>query len=338
MTPNHRNLSIDFFRGIAIILITGYHVLPFINNPSKSIYIWDFYAPFLKGDIGVALFVFISGYVTQAFSSHLSWVNFIKKRFWRIAAPYYTALFIWNVLMSTNILTGGSHDLWDNLSHVFFVHNLHPRTIHSISGVFWYLGLQIQLYIVYLFLKEFILKYPLMIGICSFSLCLICNITPYILIPQSDWLPVITHSVLSYTFLFLLGVFSHIYLEKITPLLQKWYTFYGLILLSGWWLFLKGYLLGDMEIEKMILGLILGLIMLGMPVINIQNKLLRPFITIGTASYSIYLYNYIFWVFSPRFFAIKGLLIYSFVTIACGLAAYYFIEEPFLNKKASAKN
>jgi peptidoglycan/LPS O-acetylase OafA/YrhL len=338
MTVNNRNYAIDVFRAIAIILITGYHVLPFINNPTKPVYIFDFYAPFIKGDVGVALFVFISGYITHAFSSNLSPVEFIKKRFWRVAFPYYVALLVWNIFMSTAVLTGGTHNLTDNVSHLLFIHNLHPQTFHSISGLFWYVGLQMQLYVLYLFLRKSIGKHGFMTGFMAFAVCLAANIVPAILIPDSAWLPVITHSVFSYGFLFLLGVFGQEYIGQIMPYLKKWYIFYFLIFLSALWLSVKGYISGYVELEKIMAGFLLGLIMLGMPRIDAKSLILRPFILIGTAAYSIYLYNYIFWVFSPRLLAVRGLVLYSMITICFGIVAYYLIEEPFLKRKSVLKN
>lgn len=323
-----RNFSIDIFRAIAIVLITGYHILRFIDNPAKPVYLWDFYAPFRKGNVGISLFVFISGYVTHWTSSQLPWPDFIKKKLWRIVIPYYTALLVWNLLMFFGVLNGGTHNLIDNVTHLLFIHNLYPKTFWSISGVFWYLGMQVQLYIVYLLLKGFIGKHSLIIGIASLAVCLTINILPAFIIPHSTWLPVIINSIFSYSFIFFMAVIIREHSDRVVPYLRKPYNFYCLVAVAILWLFLQNQLFDYGELERMSIALLLGLIMLGMPTITENNFIWKPLITIGTSAYSIYLYNYIFYTFSPRLLAIRGLIIYSTITIFFGIAAFYLVEEP----------
>lgn len=331
---NKRNVSIDIFRAIAIILITGYHIQQFVGNPRKLVFIWDFYAPIIKGNAGIALFVFISGYVTHLSSYKKPWTDFIKERFWRIAVPYYIALFTWNILLVffTDI-RGATHNTVDNLTHLLFIHNLHPTTFYSISGVFWYVGLQMQLYLAYALLKPLINRHSLSIGTISFVICILLNTLPHFLVAQSEWQIIIFSSVFSYAFLFFLGTIFMEYNGKIIPVLQKPGVFYCLLMLTLCGLFYKNPLIWCGRLENMILGLLLGLIMLGMPKINENNIFVKAMCTIGVASYSIYLYNFIFYTFLARQLGFKGLLTYSTITIFFGVGAYYLIEKPLLKEK-----
>jgi len=65
-----------------------------------------------------------------------------------------------------------------------------------------------------------------------------------------------------------------------------------------------------------------------------KNKLLRFFIFTGTASYSIYLYNYIFYIhIKPFESSILAVVFYTLLVYSTGIVMYYFVEKPFQNKR-----
>ncbi len=333
MNRMHRNLSIDIFRALAIILVTSYHISIFINNPTHTFLIFDFYGPFHKGTVGVAIFVFISGYITHASSFRLPGMDFIKKRLLRVSLPYYMAILVMNLLIYFGFFSSGSHHWVDNITHLTFIHNLHPKTFFTISGVFWYVGLQVQLYILYLIIRQYVNKYYLLLGFVAFFCALAANVwLPNYFSNHSEWTGVVNKSVLSYAFLFIAGVVIKDREDLFKPILVKSFVFYGIMITSTAWLFLKRDFIGYGELDHMAIGLLLGLLMLGMPKINEDNIIVHSLVTIGTASYSIYLYNFIFWTFAPQLYFVKGLFLYTFITIAIGIAMYYLIEDPILKR------
>jgi peptidoglycan/LPS O-acetylase OafA/YrhL len=331
-TPvNNRNLSIDIFRAVAIIIITSYHVSLFLHNPAKPYFIFDLYAPFQKGIVGVAIFVFISGYITHTSSSHLPWQTFIKKRLLRICFPYYIAVMIMNLLLFTRVLTAECPTVFDNITHLLFVHNLFPKTFFSVSGQFWYIALQMQLYLVYLLIRSYVKKNGLYLLAASFVFLLITNVLiPCRFSDYAVWEGVISKSIFSYGFLFILGMVIKDHEDLCLDFLRKSYIFYPLLIAVIGWMFLKNDLIGYGELDCMGIGLLFGLIMLGMPKVNPDHFIARPLLIIGTASYSIFLYNFLFWTFAPQLYFIRGLAVYSFITISIGITMYYLIEEPIV--------
>lgn len=151
----------DLLRGIAIILVVGYHALsagfPNYQIPASETFFVDVshlsekqlilnLNPFAFGNTGVTLFLVISGFLIHyhyiskgmAFNAIL----FFNKRFWRIYPPYLAALIIFG-------LTAVSTTFEDWLYHIFLIHNLRNAYIFSINPSFWSLALEAQLYFIY---------------------------------------------------------------------------------------------------------------------------------------------------------------------------------------------
>jgi peptidoglycan/LPS O-acetylase OafA/YrhL len=149
----------DFLRGIAIFLVFFYHLLPSIygayevetNQVSDFKLFSDKYwiinaTPFSYGWIGVNLFLIISGFLihySYLKSNNFSYLNFFKRRFWRIVPPYLIILFYFSFCI------GYSISIKSFLYHSFFIHNLFDSEIHTISPSFWSIALEAQLYILY---------------------------------------------------------------------------------------------------------------------------------------------------------------------------------------------
>lgn len=328
---SNRNLSIDIFRGLAILFITVYHVSLFLGHPVKYFHSIDLYAPFKNGMIGVPLFIFISGYITHRTASQMPAMEFIQKRLTRIIIPYYIALLFWDGLILLHMISGSSHLLRDNIYHVFFVHNLFPDTFFSISGVFWYLGLQVQLYLLYLVFRNALATTWLFWIVILFFSCVGTNLLSPVFFEKSVC-TVLTHSVFSYLFIFIFGVVICEKEAEVSTFLKRPYIIVCLAMTVLMGLFLKISWMDSGELKPIGLGIVLGLIMLGMPKINEQNLLWNSLLSIGAASYSIYLYNLIFYVYAPVLKGIEGLGMYSLMTIFFGMGMYHLIEKPLLDK------
>lgn len=90
MSINKKRYSdIDFFRGLAIIVLIFIHVS--LYNQRSPYFLWNF------SYFAIPLFVFSSGYVLlkkyKKFTSTKDFFSFLKKRFKRLLLPYYLYLF-----------------------------------------------------------------------------------------------------------------------------------------------------------------------------------------------------------------------------------------------------
>lgn len=171
-----RNRSIDFVRGISIILIIIYHVYAisaqFGYGPHVRIPILSEILMF-GGEIGVTLFFIMSGYgiyfsLDKEYerTGTINIRQYMKKRWIRIAPQYYISLAV--VLFLTEgavyLSRSGAKSIF---THCLFIHNFWPDTHGSISGVLWTMGIIVQFYVVSIFLYKGMKKAPVISILCA---------------------------------------------------------------------------------------------------------------------------------------------------------------------------
>jgi len=335
---NERQIGIDVFRGIAILLVTGYHVWRVIDRP--HIYLeaglerFDLLGFLAKGHTGVELFFVISGFcmattAMKSFNDGYSFYtlkNYLIKRFLRIAVPYYAAILIWNVLIHFFNLTHKPHDTYHNLMHLLFLHTLTNDTFYSVSGVFWSIAVEMHFYLVLpvilIFARE--KSHLLLLFIFSFLVSLVLN-TRY---PSSL---IITHSILSYIPLFIFGIILSVYRDTLSRLLSPNPMRALLLLTSIAMISYRGTLFsGSGDLLGVITGFLFGALMIS--VMDLLNSLGSNFFVtliafIGKCSFSIYLYNYILYALNPGFPPILSFFILMLFVILTGVLMYYLVEE-----------
>jgi len=135
---DHRLISVDALRGIAITLVFVFHAeaSSYPDRPE-----W-----FAFGSSGVALFFVLSG-----FSIHLSVARgrdfrireFAVRRVLRIYPAYLVALFALTLAQSIPILSV------QFILHASLLHNLNGGTFFAINPSFWSLAVECQLYLLY---------------------------------------------------------------------------------------------------------------------------------------------------------------------------------------------
>lgn len=184
---NHVEL-LDYIRGVAILAVLfdhtfsnifGYDTLPWngwfrdFSVPTSFLCL----LPLNFGSAGVALFFVVSG-----FCIHMSyeqqgrkWGGFFVRRIFRIYPAYLAALLFFTVLfMQQTRLSFHDQQIWtlhtfqvpwtagafwtQLLSHLFLVHNWHPLTFSGITGAFWSLAIEAQLYLLYPVLLALVAK------------------------------------------------------------------------------------------------------------------------------------------------------------------------------------
>jgi peptidoglycan/LPS O-acetylase OafA/YrhL len=134
-----------------------YHVR-WITGPFPGWFGRAFDAIALRGWLGVQLFLVISGFclfwplTRKGFGLDVG--KFARRRAARILPPYYVALSIYAGLIAFGALREypllGRETLWpDVLLHALMLHNLTENSVCSISGPFWSLALECQLYVLF---------------------------------------------------------------------------------------------------------------------------------------------------------------------------------------------
>ena len=165
--PDSKRLrGIDALRGAAALGVVLYHavdktekVLPnnFLQYPIRVVQSASSF-----GYIGVFLFFVISG-----FCIHLQWARarsqglepdirfgaFWKRRIRRLYPPYVITLILFFLLAAaTTGIVLSRFFFYDLVMHLLMLHNLDPNTCYTISGVFWTLAIEEQLYLAYFLL------------------------------------------------------------------------------------------------------------------------------------------------------------------------------------------
>jgi len=330
MPKSQRNLTIDMYRGIAVILVTSFHLFLWSNaNGVSSTFGFDLIGFAGNGWVGVGIFFVLSGYCMSMSTSRMLAKNFpvgtIKiyfiKRFLRISPPYYFSMVFWFLLINYLGVTNKSTNAQDIITHITYTHNLSQDTFFSISGVYWSLAVEMQFYFLlpfffYLFKNR---KLTTTLLIISFLSCVLTN-----LIASSV---VVRWSLFNYLYLFILGWFVFQNKKVISNALNRFrqLIFFAFVLV----IFYKGNGYDNtFKVYEIITSTLFSLVLALSSTTRSYTTLPVQFLSfIGRCSFSIYLYNYIFWIFDREKYTLFGtLFIFTFV-IAFGMLMYWLVER-----------
>lgn len=375
LNTTDRLRGVDALRGIAALGVVLYHAVgykPCVQTGAP----WSWFTgPLWVGSsfgyAGVFLFFVISG-----FCIHLQWArrrtiedkpsldfrSFWKRRFRRLYPPYLIALAIYLLVagFTTNFQASAFY-VWDVASHIFMLHNLDPRTVYSINGVFWTLAIEEQLYLAYfalLFLRNrFGWRLTLIICLATRVMWLLLTLGA-----RNAWgidLPV-TEAATSHWFTWALGALA-VEAALGIVVLPRWCsrTSLGVItLLSAMGL---TYLLPVIESHEPFhnMGWLVLHPLWGSAFFFILNRLviaeqrwrelvktpflIRTFASIGIFSYSLYLTHQLILMESYRFIRLGlsetfvALVILTPATIFFAWIFFAFCERPFLRPLSKAR-
>ncbi len=193
----NRNRNIEMVRGIAVLCIVFYHYsisIPGIINSPLAV-------AAVEGlcQIAMCIFFAISGFGTycylekQPFSIKPS--QYLKKRFKRLAPPYYICTAI--ILLTT----GTAYLAWNQgfkvLTVLTFCHNLFPSTNGAINGVTWTIALMMQFYALavplYTLVHKYGYKFYVLIAVVTFAVRI--TISRYILLHNISELNYVVYSI-----------------------------------------------------------------------------------------------------------------------------------------------
>jgi peptidoglycan/LPS O-acetylase OafA/YrhL len=153
-----RLASIDALRGIAALAVVLFHAAMFVPFVGADNLAGRALAEFLNlGFSGVYLFFVISGFCIHlrycADGKQPGFLAFWKRRIRRLYPGYAAALAIYVAIdLYVGVLQPTRHLALDIGLHATLLHNLLPSTTYSISGLFWTLAIEEQLYLAYFLL------------------------------------------------------------------------------------------------------------------------------------------------------------------------------------------
>lgn len=329
---NNRLAYIDFVRAYAIFLVTSFHLWRFFERPNEILYGYNLFSIFEKGWGGVELFFVISGYSMALITfekQKIDWQKYFIKRIVRIVPAYYIAIIIWDILIYHGIAPKPI-GLIDQLTHIFFIHTFSPNTYYSLSGVFWSLGIEMQFYFLLPLLFWFIIRFPIL-TILFFSLPLLYNsfIVKSFLFEKTVFAFII-YFVLGYVlYIKRSTIYNSLFLNK-----MKISVLIICIIFFLHFTFYSKYIINEqIHIFLWVISFIPIFIYMSKSnyIEKTNNKILILFKFTGTASYSIYLYNYIFYIhIKPFDLSLNAIIFYFLLVYIIGISMYYLIERPFL--------
>ncbi len=283
------------------------------------------------GWLGCCLFFVISGYcLCIKYNPNIKYFDFIKERLIKILPAYYIAIVIWYFLIKMGIAPK-SIGLIDVLSHIFLVHNLSNETFYSISGVFWFLGVLFNFYLIFPFLYK--IQEKTKVGLEVLTL-IIFSLSIFLSYYFSFEGSAFNKSILINLPCFVFGMvlfkrqFIHIFKNKIFKIFLLLITLILLFFVKS-----NGFLSTPINLFAITESLLISLVcfIYRNELIKSPNLIKSWISDIALASYSIYLYNYIFYATNPQYRNSIIAFIYIFLVFGFGLCMYKVIECP-INK------
>lgn len=328
-----RYFNLDCARALAILLVTLFHVWRFQNQPQSP------FSPIMAyGFVGVDLFFVISGYTMMltyrkgASSGLKSATDFWKARASRIYPTYVVAVIFWAVMVRLGVAvkSAGAYDI---VMHLLMLHTFDNATFFSISGVFWSLAVEAHFYILF----------PLLVRAAQATRLVLCVLSllftfalDYLALSDGPASPVLRWNVLTFLPLFLLGMelYAHANTESTKDKLPSPYLILGAIaaLKAVEALLLPAALdPNSFMLSRILIGAALGVLCIKLiPHAAPKNIFAKTVSLVGLSSYSIYLFNYIFWILQvPRIPGNPGIVITSVGVILIGILMWELLEKPF---------
>lgn len=163
LVPEQAHLPvIDEIKGIAILMVVWYHISAGFGITNR-----------LHGEIGVDVFLIISGVVLVWRSANLPAGVFLRRRFLRIFPAYWLAYALFFYLGTK--FFGGERSVTNVLLHLTGLHGFGPqRFFFDINESFWFISILVGAYAVFLFLRNRLHDFSLVAGVGGLLTAVAC--------------------------------------------------------------------------------------------------------------------------------------------------------------------
>jgi peptidoglycan/LPS O-acetylase OafA/YrhL len=330
-----RYFHLDFARALAILLVTGFHVWRFQGEPASLV---D--AVLAKGYAGVDLFFVISGYAMMLTYQRIpstgfnGTLTFWKSRLLRIYPSYIVALAFWAVMVRQGVAvkSAGTYDI---VAHLLMLHTFDAETFFSVSGVFWSLAVETHFYILFPFLMRLASKFRLSLAIIS--LLLTAALDFWLMGKNAAEVVPLRWNVFTFLPLFLLGMELHAY-QAAPKHARSLFSAYTILIVVGALTIAESFYpatasqpASPLMLNRILIGAVLGFLCLAcLPKAVPKNVVTRLISLVGIGSYSIYLFNYIFWMLgTPVVDGNLGIIVTSSGVVVFGILMWVLVEQPF---------
>jgi peptidoglycan/LPS O-acetylase OafA/YrhL len=142
VAPGQRIDAIDELKGLAIALVIFYHSGGVLDYPNR-----------IHGEIGVDIFLMLSGFTLAMNSATMPLGQFFRRRFLRIYPAYWLALAA-GLLIQRKLYD--THRSWENIwQHIVGIH-AYSRLLYfsDISDPFWFISMIVAAYLVFACIRK----------------------------------------------------------------------------------------------------------------------------------------------------------------------------------------
>jgi peptidoglycan/LPS O-acetylase OafA/YrhL len=151
--PRTRLDGIDELKGVGLILVLVYHCGGVLNLPNH----WH-------GEVGVDVFLLISGFLCALAPPEAPWMDFVRRRFLRIYPSYWLALGLF--ILMAGVLLGHTY-AWKDLAldGAGLDALWHGAYFSNVNDSFWFITTIVILYLVYLGIRRWSRDVMVVLGI-----------------------------------------------------------------------------------------------------------------------------------------------------------------------------
>jgi peptidoglycan/LPS O-acetylase OafA/YrhL len=165
-SPIHKGLrlkSVDELKGFAMVLVLLYHI--------GGVMRWD---NWLHGEVGVDIFLILSGFTLVLTSRDIPVKEYLKRRLLRIFPSYWVAIAFF-VIMNDRFF-GSNYSATSIVLHALGLHGFSSGIYFSdISDSFWFISMILAMYVVFLFVRGRLADLSWMMGFGMLLTVAVCS-------------------------------------------------------------------------------------------------------------------------------------------------------------------
>lgn len=295
--------ALDGLRAIAMLMVFIFHTWCYAGKHFWIVSGLPIGTILSRLDLAVDLFIILSGFCLywpvlhhpERFNPKIWFI----RRFWRIVPAYYASiLFILSAPLLANVLIAQLNmppipvpnlSMFQVFSHLTFTHSFHPSTLIGIQGVYWSLGLEVHLYLLFPLCLKLINKSGIYLTVMLMVILAFCWHLSWPNLLDKKWHTVAELSVLERLFQFGFGMAVAKYHFKSERVIH-WSGYLmaaGILIISQTDVVAKSMLPLKIILATSSLAIFVALLVKPHPFATFMKT--RWLVFLGTISYSMYL-------------------------------------------------